>query len=428
MGKNHDILGVGNDATPQQIRKAYLALVKRYHPDISKEPHAKDKLQQINAAYHALTNPEAEQQAENSFLEVITRLTITYKDESLIIIESGKSSYDIKKELLDYLHKNLKTKEGTIQDQDLGDFYNQKLEKIDLTGLINIVAKNELFFDTTTKPTHFYNPYANLTDEQLMQKVDQAKSTYAEIKDLTTDKAFLWVAKKPGAADIFILGTCHVINKDPKDIFGDAIQNILQQVDIVFFEVKSDLQPTIQIGDITLYCYDNIVAQMAFDIDKTVGFLETRETIERCGGENYLATAKKALKALGKGEDILTQNFLTSITPPTLPSIHIIATENRNKFWLSTILEQSKENRPQLIVCGAAHNYQRYGLPNLLANEGYTLTPLMKTSPVPKSQQLRDAMYGNIAIRQMFLKPQLQNNSKKTEKDEPELQVALRKK
>ena len=43
----YDILGVGKNATDDEIKKAYRGLAKKYHPDISKEPNAEEKFKEV---------------------------------------------------------------------------------------------------------------------------------------------------------------------------------------------------------------------------------------------------------------------------------------------------------------------------------------------------------------------------------------------
>jgi curved DNA-binding protein len=63
MAKNfYEILGVAKDATPDQIKKAYRKLARKYHPDISKEANAEEKMQEINVAYDTLSNDEKKKQ------------------------------------------------------------------------------------------------------------------------------------------------------------------------------------------------------------------------------------------------------------------------------------------------------------------------------------------------------------------------------
>lgn len=54
----YGILGVGADASTQQIRKAYHRLARRYHPDVAADqPGATARFQQITAAYQILSVP-----------------------------------------------------------------------------------------------------------------------------------------------------------------------------------------------------------------------------------------------------------------------------------------------------------------------------------------------------------------------------------
>lgn len=59
MAKNYyEELGVTRDATAEQIKKAYRKLARKYHPDVSKEENAEEKMQTINVAYDTLSNEE----------------------------------------------------------------------------------------------------------------------------------------------------------------------------------------------------------------------------------------------------------------------------------------------------------------------------------------------------------------------------------
>lgn len=55
----YEILGVSPSASPEEIRSAYMALVKKYHPDRYQDSdlkkQAEEKMKQINAAYDMLT-------------------------------------------------------------------------------------------------------------------------------------------------------------------------------------------------------------------------------------------------------------------------------------------------------------------------------------------------------------------------------------
>lgn len=60
----YKVLGVGRDASDEEIKRAYRALAKKYHPDLNPgDQEAARKMQEVNAAYEQIKNPEKAQQA-----------------------------------------------------------------------------------------------------------------------------------------------------------------------------------------------------------------------------------------------------------------------------------------------------------------------------------------------------------------------------
>ncbi|TVP84836.1 MAG: J domain-containing protein [Thioalkalivibrio sp.] len=51
-------LDVPRDATVDAIKKAYRKLARKYHPDVSSEPDAEARMQELNEAYAVLSDPE----------------------------------------------------------------------------------------------------------------------------------------------------------------------------------------------------------------------------------------------------------------------------------------------------------------------------------------------------------------------------------
>jgi curved DNA-binding protein len=54
----YQILGVARDETAENIKKAFRKLARKYHPDVSKESDADERMKEINEAYAVLSDPE----------------------------------------------------------------------------------------------------------------------------------------------------------------------------------------------------------------------------------------------------------------------------------------------------------------------------------------------------------------------------------
>jgi curved DNA-binding protein len=54
----YKILGVERGASEDEIKKAYRKLARKYHPDVSKEPNAKERFQEVSEAYETLRDKE----------------------------------------------------------------------------------------------------------------------------------------------------------------------------------------------------------------------------------------------------------------------------------------------------------------------------------------------------------------------------------
>jgi len=58
----YETLGVSENASADEIKKAYRKLARKYHPDINKDESAVDKFKEINAAYEVLSDEQKKAQ------------------------------------------------------------------------------------------------------------------------------------------------------------------------------------------------------------------------------------------------------------------------------------------------------------------------------------------------------------------------------
>src|SRR5688572_32259185 len=54
----YQIMGVGRDASADDIKRAYRKLARKYHPDVSKEKDAEARFKEVGEAYEVLRDPE----------------------------------------------------------------------------------------------------------------------------------------------------------------------------------------------------------------------------------------------------------------------------------------------------------------------------------------------------------------------------------
>ncbi|MGR3274597.1 molecular chaperone DnaJ [Acaryochloris marina NIES-2412] len=54
----YDILGVSRSADPDELKRSYRRLARKYHPDVNKESGAEETFKEINKAYETLSDPQ----------------------------------------------------------------------------------------------------------------------------------------------------------------------------------------------------------------------------------------------------------------------------------------------------------------------------------------------------------------------------------
>ena len=53
----YQVLGVARDASAEDIKKSYRKLARKYHPDVSKEANAAERMKEVNEAWAVLSDP-----------------------------------------------------------------------------------------------------------------------------------------------------------------------------------------------------------------------------------------------------------------------------------------------------------------------------------------------------------------------------------
>ena len=76
----YDVLGVGRDASQDEIKRAFRKLAFKYHPDRNKMPDAEERFKEISEAYAILSDPKKRQQYDVQGFEGIKQ---QYKQEDI---------------------------------------------------------------------------------------------------------------------------------------------------------------------------------------------------------------------------------------------------------------------------------------------------------------------------------------------------------
>ncbi len=76
----YDVLGVGRDASQDEIKRAFRKLAFKYHPDRNKMPDAEERFKEISEAYAILSDPKKRQQYDVQGFEGIKQ---QYRQEDI---------------------------------------------------------------------------------------------------------------------------------------------------------------------------------------------------------------------------------------------------------------------------------------------------------------------------------------------------------
>lgn len=87
------VLGVGQNATAEEIRKAYRGKCKTLHPDVNKSPDATRIMQEVNEAYNVLRDSYLRAQYDNTYYYSVIYSTATSNDDD-DVYQNAKGGFD----------------------------------------------------------------------------------------------------------------------------------------------------------------------------------------------------------------------------------------------------------------------------------------------------------------------------------------------
>lgn len=241
----------------------------------------------------------------------------------------------------------------------------------------NLSTGSFAFFNET--PLQTINQYNNENVKKydrchksfLQEKISKTEARYlsAAIPSVVQEEAFVWLATKEKKGSIYIFGTMHsdLVN----DVFEEPLRKIISDVVVVFTEIEMSSSPEERTLDV-------LVAEIASQKQKIIKPLESDRI-------------RKVIGVIDNGEQLeitdleLRECFLNHVP---LPKNSDSKTDQRTAFWMEDILSESENKKDQniLIAVGANHTQGKFGLPNLLAYEGYELVPFMKNRPLPEEE------------------------------------------
>jgi len=473
----YSILRISPSATFAEIRQAYKTLSRVYHPDkhangsVQEKLDAEREFKEINEAYQLLSKKNHYARRTDVSSEDVNAMSIVpyhddYLNDANFMLEDVLVPLMIEENGADY-YKNDSINDSVTINQfftsprvstTINQFFTSpkvctrsrtesKIENLRLLiinplldlpnseqGAFTLLCKQ--YIRSTEVDEDFYlneivvflkkymlsEPYNSefinqIKKEEVLETLLHAAERYKNITCLITEKAFCWKAEKKGCADVYLFGSIHKFPFDALNIFGDAVDTILDNVKVVFTEVARTIPHSNNNTEKNLGL-DDFIAKKAFDMKKELKPLENTMIREALGVDPRLPSYSNI-----EQEELeeLTRQYLTNIsygdsTPKANKEDPIVlaAAINRNLFWMdSSIRCESEQQNASLVVCGGAHNHGQFGLANLLVADGYTLTPLMKTPPVPRNALLKDAMFGLESHHMLVFNPPMcsQKNS-----------------
>ena len=166
----YEILEIKPNASEIEIKKAYLRLVKVYHPDKNQSHDTSEKFQRIQSAYEILINDKTRQEYQRmnseektSFVEILEKII----RENINIDELKKYGINLDKPDFDYIKKNFLSFFRAINAGEVLQLFRKGVvPKKDFVNITNCSDSDVDIFDETFAEYYYQLPIS-------MQKVNK---------------------------------------------------------------------------------------------------------------------------------------------------------------------------------------------------------------------------------------------------------------
>jgi hypothetical protein len=184
----YKILEIKPTASEIEIKKAYLRLVKQYHPDRNKSPNASDHFQKIQSAYEILINSTTRQEyqkmnpsAQFSFVEILEKII----KENININELKKFGINLGKNDFDYIQLNFENFIRALNVGELLSFFTKGIvPKKDISNTINCSESDVEIYEETCAEYYYQLPIYY----QKINKLDIKLDLTIKIGDIANNK------------------------------------------------------------------------------------------------------------------------------------------------------------------------------------------------------------------------------------------------
>ncbi len=121
----YELLGVKKNASEKEIKKAFRKLARKFHPDVSDDPNADDKLAEINNAYEVLMDKEKRKEYDATLFNPFTAFTQFGKNN-----KKSQSSSSRWEDLKDKLGENAPFASNTFRFDDILTSFRKKNKEV----------------------------------------------------------------------------------------------------------------------------------------------------------------------------------------------------------------------------------------------------------------------------------------------------------